>query len=189
MSQGAFSVGIPWNYYDYNKYYVPQKYENLKEEILEYKYIDAFQYLQEILPKAEGYHKTELVASMKSAFNYHKYNIKPKESISVERIMCIILYTDYTQHSSQFTSTFRKNNKFEPLQAIKKRHTKFYWMGRLLQETIKVYGERYNVEDQDKGLCGPFFTGMSMVMNMPEFNMQLLSPTSTSCQIAVSIKV
>ena len=114
--------------------------------------------------------------------------ILPSEPITMQHLLSVILYTDYTQHSSQFTSTFRKNNKFEPIQAIKKRHTKFYWMSKFLQETIKAYGQRYDTDDKDKGLCGPFFTGMSMVMSMPQFNMRLLSPTSTSCQIAVSMK-
>ena len=38
------------------------------------------------------------------------------------------------------------------------------------------------------GLKGPFFTGLSFVMNIPQFGINLNSPTSTSVHIEVATK-
>ena len=57
-----------WLSKKYNKdgpLFVTRKYDNLKEEILNYKHINIKHYKQEILPKANAYYKTKLVQSMK----------------------------------------------------------------------------------------------------------------------------
>ena len=142
------------------------------------------QYKQEIIPKVDAYFETKLVKSMESDRDYNEYGISKGDIISKSRLICIILYTDYTNLSSHFSSTFRKSNTFEPTQAMIKRHTNYYWMARYLRETIRVYGDKY----YEGTLRGPFYCGMSQVMNMPSFAMVLLSPTSTSCHIEVSMK-
>ena len=114
---------------------------------------------------------------------HYQFDLSEGDVISLERLLCIFLYTDYTNLSGQFTSTFRKRNTFEPLKATKRRHINYYWMGRLLKETVFCYGKF-----RSSGLSGPFFCGMSMVMNMPQFNIQLLSPVSTSIHIEVAMK-
>ena len=145
------------------------------------------QYQQEIIPKVDAYFETKLVKAMNSDSNYYEYGISECDIISKSRLICIILYTDYTKLSSHFSSTFRKSNTFEPTQAMIKRHTNYYWMARYLRETIRVYGDRYGIIGNGT-LRGPFYCGMSQVMNMPSFAMVLLSPTSTSCHIEVSMK-
>ena len=181
---GAFSVGIEYDYYDPNKaLFVRPKCKNLKDEISNYKDISMEQYEQEIRPKADVFYQTKLVKSMKAGRSgYPRYGISKFEILSKDRI---ILYTDYTALSSQFTSTFRKSNPFEPIQAMKRRHSHYYWMSKLLRETIAVYGQYYG---DDASLSGPFYCGMSRLMLMPQFAMKLFSPTSTSCQIAVAVK-
>ena len=134
------------------------------------------QYKEEILPKAEEYHKTKLVQAMV----YHGWKV-----ISLDNLISIILYTDYSQHSSHFTATFRKNNTFEPIQSIKRRHSNYYWASKILRETVYKYGKDYDFGD---GLLGPFYCGMSSVMTMPQFTISLYSPTSTSCHIEVAMK-
>ena len=64
----------------------------------------------------------------------------------------------------------------------------------ILKETICFYGETDQsfTWDEDKeakeGFLGPFYCGMSSVMTIPQFTMQLFSPTSTSCHIEVAMK-
>ena len=60
-------------------------------------------------------------------------------------------------------------------------------MSRLLYETVYCYGS-YHDNDSGEQLLGPFFCGMSMIMHIPQFNITLSSPTSTSKQIAVAMK-
>lgn len=197
MSSGTFSIGIDWEYYENkeNGLFVEPKYDNLKDEVLQYKYFDIKLYESELLPKADNYRTSTKIKCMKSKYDYKDdYGILQNEVISIDRLMCIILYTDYSNLSSGFTSTFRRNNRFEPLQAIKKRHKNYYWMARLLRETVTVYGQRghgdFDTETDEtiNKLSGPFFCGMNAVMNLPQFNIYLLSPTSTTVQITVATK-
>lgn len=104
--------------------------------------------------------------------------------ISLEHIMAVILYTDFTQLSSDFTATFRRKNPFEHEEQVEKRNNKYWWWSRHLAEVLKNYGENY-IDDE---LIGPLFTGTSWVMTLPSFNIHLHSPTSTSVQISVALK-
>ena len=76
------------------------------------------------------------------------------------------------------------------LSNTKRRNRKYRWWSYLLLQTVQVYGiNNYQyVEAKENLLKGPFFTGMSFIMKVPEFNIRLLSPTSTSVHIEVAIK-
>ena len=195
VSSGAFSIGFEYDYWDPEKdLFIKRKYKNLKEEMMNYQHLDLQQYQEEILPKTDIIHQTNLCQSMVTdSDNYNKppeyvgfdWGIPKDEVISKDRIISIILYTDYSTLSAHFTSTFRKSNTFEPIQATIQRHRNYYWWARKLRETVKVYGSTYEYDDTFRG---PFYCGMSFVMTMPRFSMELYSPTSTSCQIAVALK-
>ena len=159
------------------------KYDNFKQEIINYKYINIKQYKQEIFPKAGIYHKTQMAKAMKSDDDINSCEISQDEVISTERIMSIILYTDYSDLSCHFTSSFRQSTHFEPIQATIQRHRIYYWWSRLLKETVIVYGS-----NSENGLYGPFYCGMSTVMTLSQFNIKLFSPTSTSCHLEVAMK-
>ena len=157
---------------------------------MNYKNINIKHYKTEILPKAEAFHETKLVKSMEADDNYKRFGIIKGAPISKERLISMILYTDYSDLSSDFTSTFRNKTKFEGFKRTKQRHTNYYWMSRLLRETVAIYG--YNNHSTgwatQQKLGGPFFCGMSMVMTMPQFAIHLFCPTSTSCHIEVALK-
>ena len=179
MSDGTFSVGIAWKYYDKDEpLFVTSKYANLKEETLNSKCINIEQYKTEISPKAEAYHKTKLAQSYTSIGGYivftqknDRIHVPCDKVISKESLISIILYTDYTKFSTNFTSTFRKRNTFEPIQETKRRHR-----------------NAVITKSTPRSLKGPFYCGMSQVMRIPQFAITLSSPTSTSCQIAVATK-
>ena len=68
----------------------------------------------------------------------------------------------------------------------KHRQRKYWWWSYRLLQTVQVYGiDNYLTEEK---LVGPFFTGMSFIMIIPEFKTSLYSPTSTSVQIQVAMK-
>ena len=136
----------------------------MKEEILEYKDLNIDLYDTEILPKAKKYKSSQKIRSMKTRHDYTKvYGLGRDVVIDLERLICIILYTDYTKLSSRFTSTFRKNNPFEPLQATKQRHRNYYWMAKLLKSSVESYGKTgYGNMDKEtyeqvNKLSAPFF--------------------------------
>ena len=178
---GAFSVGYNFQYWHKNREnYINPKYDNLKDEIFSYEYLNIDLYDKEIIPKSKEFHQTHLVKSIKCLWN--KYGIKEGDVMSVEMLICIILYCDYTELSRDFSSTFRKNNTFEPIQSTKKRNQKYYHMARILKEMIYCYGQTYAWGGNGllSSLVSPFYCGMSFVMMMPQFNIKLYGPTSTS---------
>ena len=66
------------------------------------------------------------------------------------------------------------------------RNKRYFWWSKLLKEVVKLYGDdnRYNRGN----LKTPLFCGMSYMMNLPQFAIKLLSPTSTTTELAVSMK-
>ena len=174
MSVGVFSIGIDWKYMyrgglGEKEIKIRKHWSSFQDEIANYNLIDFIgEYKNEILPKVNQYLNSEIVKSL-----HRNLTIKKDELIS------IVLYTDYTELSSDFTSTF------EPLSAIKTRHEKYAWWSSTLKATISRFGANYQ---NGEGMTGPFYTGMSCVMNLVNFNVYLYSPTSTSVHIEVSMK-
>ena len=67
------------------------------------------------------------------------------------------------------------------------RNQKYWWWSRRLKEVLRAYGADNYVSKGPHSLKGPFYTGMSRVMILPEFNIFLYSPTSTSVQFSVAL--
>ena len=185
MTEESFSVGIPFKYEEIDKdddYYVSKKYDNFKDEIREYdsRNFNYVIFKNEVLTKAEQYMDSQLIKSIPP------YHYNGDHEISKHHLISIILYTDYSELSSDFSGTYRKSSSFEPLSITIHRHTKYWWWGYLLSQTVLFCGIN---NENDKGpLKGPFFTGISFIMIVPEFNIHLQSPTSTSVHIEVAIK-
>ena len=213
---GAFSIGFSyndwskykWDGWSYNKgkvdeYHVDAKYKNFKEEILEYEHIAKKQCENEVIIKANKYILTKVVKAISADFDVQwesKYGIINGTKISIDHLISVILYKDYTGLSSKFSSTSRKNGIFELLNTSKERNRKYAFWSKLLLETVQVYGQnsiygrsrgdrRYIGDSRNKGeLRVPFYCGMSSVMKLPQFHMYLESPTSTSLHIEVAMK-
>ena len=214
VSSSSFSVGVRFYYwfkyksmenvqdsseipnfidhsgYDIKDLYVKRKYQTLKEEILNYNYINVWHYQHEIAPKAAAYHNTAYARSIKAKFQTSLSDNKVplyygiyREKITISHLMSVILYCDYSKLSADFSSTFRKNGAFDTLHNMKARNSRYYWMSKLLRETVEIFGECRN-----DGLLGPFFSGLSMVISIPNFFLRLYSPTSTSVHIEVAMK-
>ena len=184
VSSDGFAIGIRFNYWkDKNKNFVAPKYSNFKEEIFCYGLLDPNLFEKEIVPKVKQYLNTNIVKAMKKAI-IDEYSIKEGTPIGFDNLLSVVLYTDYDALSGGFSSTFRKKWIFEPIQQTKRRNQKYYWFSKILTETVRIYGENYMVDD----LEGPFYCGMSCVMNMPQFSIELISPTSTSIHIEVAMK-
>ena len=191
MSSGSFSVGYDFDYWSPDKdLYVARKYDNLKDEILNCKYLDVNDYYNQILPKSQYYQKTNITKSIKVPECGDIYGFREGDIVSICHLQSIILYCDYDLLSSKFSGTLRKNGPFETIKNIIKRHKKYYWFARLLKETVKVFGQ-YNGDWGSNGLLpalnGPFFCGMSVLMTMPCYSIKLYSATSTSINKEVAM--
>jgi len=186
--------------YEIADLYISPKYGSFKEEIANYKDIDFKQYEEEIKVKAKSYQNTPIVEATKAAVGWGTanealhYGIPGSAVLGFPNLVSLIMYTDYTALSSTFSSTFRKKSPFETLKSIKTRNADYYWFSKTLRETVEIFGQcslgDYDTKSRKavNQLLGSFYCGMSFVMNMPEINIFLCSPTSTSKQIEVGIK-
>eukprot|EP01084_Bolivina_argentea_P304203 525301_1 len=71
-----------------------------------------------------------------------KYGIKNGSGITIQHIMCIILYTDWTDLSCQYSKTFRKTSANQSINYIKQRNSEYAIWSRLMRETIQYYGHK-----------------------------------------------
>ena len=182
-----------------NLFILPQ-YGSFKEEISFYKYLTVKQYKKEITTKINKYINANIVKKTKAihpGYNpYVKhYGIKRKDPLKREHVLSIVLYCDYSDLCSDFSRSFRKISRYEQLENIKKRNRKYYYLSKYLREVVEAYGQclkgdRYHDRSNKfiNKLTGPFYSGVSVLLNVPEFNIRLCSPTSTSMQIEVAIK-
>ena len=195
---GAFSIGFKYDYWRKYKYhsnpeikirnelYIDKLYDNFKDEIYQYRHEMSIKtFKQTVMVKVEQYMQSDSVKRIKCP-RFHVsnlYQIEWRDAISKDHIISVILYTDYTNLSSNFSSSFRKHGPFDCYQAAKNRNRKYWWWSKYLTETVQVFGANYF-----QGLRGPFYSGMSMVLKIPEFNIRLVSPTSTTLHIEVAVK-
>ena len=98
--------------------------------------------------------------------------------LQLQNMISLIMYCDYIALQADFTKSFRTLS-FEAWQQTKARNRNYYHWSKLLRETVRNYGQTRR---------GPFYTGMSTVLDIPQFNIFLLSPTSTTTQLEVATK-
>ena len=124
-----------------------------------------------------------------------KYNIPQGTKISESHILALILYCDIGNLSATFSSTFRRNHPLESLEQIKNRNREYATWSKLLRECVQCFGVegwKYSLSIQANKLKGyvkgPFYCGMSSRINIPEYNIRLCGPTSTSKHIEVAAR-
>merc|ERR1712228_792665 len=108
--------------------FVNKKYESFKEEIANYSNFGIAQY-KEATIKTEQFMKTKEIKKIKAKYtdSFNKemllhYEIAVGAALLFEHIFSLILYTDYTKLSTDFSSSFRKLSTFETLKSIKQRN-------------------------------------------------------------------
>ena len=172
--------------------FVKRHYGSFKEEIMNYKHDMNMNKYKIIMIKAKKYIQTTAAKSIKSytlavPLLATHYRIGEGAPLLIRNLLAIIMYTDTTQLSTDFSASFRKIHQYETLSQIKKRNSKYWHWSKTLRETVELYGT-YIIDHHYKGsIKGPFFTGISTVMNMPSSSLRLCSPTSTTVHIEVAV--
>merc|ERR1712228_747887 len=104
--------------YQVSELYVDQKYENYKEEIMNYANITIANYIK-IMAKAQELIQTKKVKAMKATDDWsipQYYEVSEDTLLSLWNLISIILYTDYSAHCSEFSASFRSLSPFESLE-------------------------------------------------------------------------
>eukprot|EP01084_Bolivina_argentea_P203120 346963_1 len=168
--------------YSISDLYIKQgKHDNFKAEILQYSdnkngNFSIEIYNNRIMFKTLQYMNTSKVKNIKpkkphqNAMRYYgiecpKYghNDDKYQCISASHIMALILYCDFSELCTLFSSSFRRLNPSESLEEVKERNRKYWWMSKLLREAVEIYGvnahehwDGYHMKFID-GEIGPFF--------------------------------
>eukprot|EP01084_Bolivina_argentea_P058352 106574_1 len=167
--------------YHIHELYIKRKYETFEKEIFSWynnnesrHYITKTVFDNNIYLKAVKWINTDKTRSLTAHQPKHLYyQIKNNIKISKEQLMSVIIYCDFSEICTEFSATFRLMSS-EALKSIILRNQEFWWMSRLLRETVQCFG--YN-RCKEKG---PFYCGINQVMVMTQFNIRLCGPTSTT---------
>ena len=176
--------------YQIKSLYVTAKFSSLKEEI----YAQQSQKVEweSVMLKAEGYiqtYKAKQIRAQDEEMELH-YGIEKDTDLSIQNIIAIILYCNYSELCTVFSETFRAMNA-ESLKVIRDKHRHFWWWAKILRETVEYFGNnRYGryYGQQFRAEIGPFYCGVNALLVMPEFNIGLCSPTSTSKQREIGLQ-
>ena len=218
MSSTSFSVGLRFYYWvfyeslkefpeqkwyninDHSGYavcdlYIRARYGSLKEEMCYYPYFSMKQYREEVIIKVNQYINAKIVKNTKAhrSVKVLHYGIVDGDKLLYSHLVSLVLYCDYSKLSAAFSRSFRKASRFQTIENIKLRNSKYYYFAKYLRETVEAYGQcsrgdYINGKFGVNKLSGPFYCGMNILLEMPSFNIRLCAPTSTSMHIEVALK-
>ena len=184
-----FSYWKDWGFYEY----IPPKYENLKEELLQ-NAIHAIQLkdYQEVIHKAEtvtnsiekilgkGADKNTPYARFNQQLNA-AFGIEAKQVIDAEHIASILFYTDLTNLPREMKKICRKLKDTETAKDVKQRHSEMVNWLRLLFETIFMWGNTYGTDDPS------VYHGLNRKFYFREFKAKFFIPTSATTDKSIAI--
>ena len=138
------------------------KYQSLEQEILNNTIYPLQQFnFTDCLKKANHYINTDKVKSITSNPDILHCGLSVYSPLSKEHLLSVILYCDWSDLCTAFSATFRRHRAYEPLKRIKSRNREFWWLSKLLRETVELYGDHKGYYDKQKkkwtGVQGPFF--------------------------------
>jgi len=178
------------------------RWSTLKEEAIESGHCTLHAFSNIVVFKTEEYLKTDRIRQTRthgkaSYFHYgfddvNEVHEESRIPISAEHVQSLVLYTDFTALCTAFSATFRPRFLGESLQAIKERNRSFYFMSKLLRETVECFGTKIDVSGWDYGVFRSrtrrFYFGMDRQFVVPEYLIRLCGPTSTSTMPGVAAR-
>eukprot|EP01084_Bolivina_argentea_P070730 128620_1 len=154
----AYSFGFKYDFHS-------AKYSDLQQELFNNNIFTIG------IDKFKTTHKK---AQEKTDSEYAKQN-----GITIEHIMSVLFYTDYSNLSYHFSSTFRSLDKSQTFEICKKRNQEYGNWSRLLSYTVnnfKSYGSNTTI----------YYHGISKLLLFTSFASYYRSPTSTTLQPEVA---
>eukprot|EP01084_Bolivina_argentea_P021973 40817_1 len=190
LTENSFSTGFAFVYWDElenkdDNLHISPNYESIKEEILCSGFVSINQWNKKVMSKAQQYHKSSKMKNIKYTNKWTQHGWAEGVTISLDHIVSVILYCDFSKLSTHFSASFRKNDPFESIQGTKARHANYYYFGKALVETVIDFGDNGKGVLGDEGEVinkerGPFYCGLNFVMKFSSFAIKLKGPCSTS---------
>ena len=150
----GFGFGVYLEYWRPNKRnFVTPKYPTLSKELTKNRHaaISKYQYFRLHKECYEFLTERSFVAKYIGAMN-KICGIEPGSEMSVEHMICIKLYTDFTIHQNKFKRHCRRMYKEEPIESVIRRNSEIARWSRLLKECIMFWGE--TMTESEVVLCG-----------------------------------
>ena len=171
--------------YKFSTWYIAPKYKSLKVEVLEgaENKLSIIQYensMKTALSKFNSYGKHIQKATLRWE---QIYGIKRGSIITLDHIIAITFYTDYTELSSEFSTSYRRLSADESDETLKKRHQLFANWARLMREAVEVFGTHLSKAPNYK----LFYHGITKRMVFSGFCQRFCGPTS--CTLSLDIAV
>ena len=190
-----YSFGFPyryWNYYKYGKWFIPKKYKNIKEEILNNKQFSIrLSQLNTQIKKTEQWLDTKCIKELKCKYPKNLEMDQPGKHTDIEQgtpflerhVLSLIFYCSFDQLSAKFSGTYRKISKKESDKDLKLRHQEFHHFGKSLYESINLYGN-----DVNSAVFGKYvYHGMDKAMLFDSTVAMINGPISTTTEKPVAL--
>ena len=140
--------------YKIKDWFIPRKYKDLREELLTNKIstVSLHQFnniKQQATMKLKNWLNDPETRPLESQHQNRKerawaekcYGIKQHTSISVQHIMALMFYTNFSDQSAAFSATFRRKHGFETDENLKARNREVWNWSKLLRECVECYGQ------------------------------------------------
>eukprot|EP01084_Bolivina_argentea_P108378 193698_1 len=169
-------------------WYIPLKYDNLKQEVtsnnicqIALPQFDILR-LKAITHGGSLYVRTINCPRRQSAAYY---DLKPGSILSTEHIIVLMLYCNFDTLSYEFSKTYRLLTKMESIEEMKLRHREYYWFGRLIRECVECFGMRCLHKKTPTNIH--LFHGISKEVMFSSIFASIKGPLSTSTHLAVAL--
>ena len=134
-----------WDYYQHHEWFIKQKYDNFKEELLNNDMcnIDQFEWNLEYENAVYKLEQDPRTKALRSNGEFKdKYGIDENIAITMDHLLSILFYCNTNELQSVFSATYRRLAAVnESDEEFKYRHSHYYHFGKLLRETVEVYGQ------------------------------------------------
>ena len=164
--------------------FVSAHFESLKAEVVGSGFISIAEFNEHVIDKGNDYIQQEICKKMKSnpmcgmnGDDPLRYDIPNGTALSVHHLYAVIMYCDFSDFCTAFGRSFRKLKWDESIASIKDRNSRFYFVSRYLRELVQYFGcvglDYDNYPAVNGHETGPFFSGVSVVLNVPSFALGL----------------
>eukprot|EP01084_Bolivina_argentea_P149206 260686_1 len=112
------------------------------------------------------------------------YCIKRGSPITLQHILAIMFYTNFSELSAAFSQSFRKLTDDEDDNILLQRHSQYAHWAKYLREALDLWGTNFF----ESKACKPvFYHGLSSKMLFGGYNQHFCSPTSTTLQYSTAV--
>lgn len=194
MSGTLFLTMMDFGGYSPQELSVYPHHANLKEEVLATGLMGPEQFNDLVVLKASMYLESAQCRKMKCAplggdcwgDDLLHFGISNGSALCPEHIQSMVMYCDFTKLCTLFSKSLRKNKWNDELEDVKARNAKFYHFSKSLRELVTYFGSYGEDDDANGKVNGPFFSGVSVVLNISEFSIGFNTPTSTSKTLEIA---